>query len=206
VSAPGSDASDDDSQRGSARLILDAYVRAARHRERVEVAPFVPDARLDEQVAAAEYFAAVMEYYNRLEPHLVDRPAYWERAPLWTDPDDGGDREQLVEHFARYYHVDYQTALDVLDAVEADNRFPCREQDETVRGLQTLQLWRRRSTVDVERERDPYRGVVEREVERPEFLPPRLTLRAHTLLDEAASDLGFGPEGDVPEEWDRDPL
>lgn len=190
----------------SDRLIIDAYERAAEHRERAALAPFVPDDVVDTDIAAAEYFAAVIEYYSRLEPHLPDRPHYWKQVPLIPDPVDSG-RDQVVTALMDFYNVDHQTALQVLEYAEDDPSFPIDEPDDDVlHGLRSLQAWRSRTTRVRDVRDDVLDGahVVERNL--PQYLPRQHTLRVHTVLDEAAAKLGFGPEGEIPEEWEKDPV
>lgn len=197
----------DDGPTASDRLIIDAYERAAKHRERAELAPFVPDATLDERVADAEYFASVIEYYSRLEPHLPDRPHYWSDIALMPRP-VGSDRNDVVDALMDYYGLDAETALDTLNDLEQGPEFAPEQPDDdgTMHGLRSLQAWRSRTTTHEQVYEDVLEGkrVVSRDL--PQFLPRKHTLRVHTVLDEAASKLGFGPEGDIPEEWEKDPV
>jgi hypothetical protein len=194
-----------DNPTGSDRLILDAYERAADHRERAELAPFVPDRVVNSEIATAEYFASVIEYYSRLEPHLPDRPHYWEKVALVPHP-IGSDRNMVAEAVMDYYNLDAQTALDVLDQLENDPEYPVGSTDDTMRGLRSLQAWRSRTTTKPNVYNDVLEGRVVTTRELPQYLPRKHTLRVHTVLDQAASDLGFGPEGEIPEEWDKDPI
>src|SRR6056297_2610689 len=111
-----------DNPTGSDRLILDAYERAADHRERAELAPFVPDRVVNTEIATAEYFASVIEYYSRLEPHLPDRPHYWEKVALVPHPIDS-TRNTVAEALMDYYNLDAESALDLLDKLENDPEY-----------------------------------------------------------------------------------
>ncbi|MBP1987235.1 hypothetical protein [Halolamina salifodinae] len=197
----------DDDRTGSDRLIFNAYESAAEHRERAELAPFVPDRVVSTSIAEAEYFASVIEYYSRLEPHLPQRPHYWEQVSLFPNP-VGSDRNQVVDALMDYYNVDAESALDCLKWMEQDPNYPIEARDDEgiMHGLRSLQAWRSRTT----RERQVYDDVLEGRTavdrELPQYLPRKHTIRVHTVLDQAASKLGFGPEGDVPEEWEKEPI
>lgn len=203
----GSGAHEKENPTGSDRLILDAYERAAEHRERAELAPFVPDTVVNTEIAEAEYFASVIEYYSRLEPHLPERPHYWKDVSLMPHP-IGSDRNQVVDAMMDYYNVDSSTALKCLKWMEDDDTFPIDpvDDEETMQGLRSLQAWRSRTTRETHVYEDVLEGRTSVERDLPQFLPRKHTLRVHTVLDEAASKLGFGPEGDIPEEWDKDPV
>jgi len=198
---------DKDGPTGSDRLILDAFERAAEHRERAELAPFVPDDVVNSEIASAEYFASVIEYYSRLEPHLPERPHYWKKVALIPSP-VGSDRNAVVDALMDYYNLDAETALDFLDEVENDPRYPIEEQEDEriMKGLRSLQAWRSRTTHQRQVYDDVLDGRTTVDRELPQYLPRKHTLRVHTVLDEAASKLGFGPEGDIPEEWEKDPI
>lgn len=195
-----------DDQTGSDRLILEAYERAAEHRERAELAPFVPDRIVNSEIASAEYFAAVIEYYSRLEPHLPDRPHYWKQVALVPQP-VSSTKNRVVDALMDHYGLDFQTALDELEQIENDARYyPEPQGDDVMCGLRSLQAWRSRTTSQQRVYEDVLEGRQTVEREMPQYLPRKHTLRVHTVLDEAASDLGFGPEGNIPEEWDDDPI
>lgn len=201
------DTRETDGPTGSDRLILDAYERAAEHRERAELAPFVPDNVVNTEIASAEYFASVIEYYSRLEPHLPDRPHYWKNVALMPNP-AGSDRNKVVDALMDYYNVDFETALDCIEWMEEDPSFPIDERDdeEIMHGLRSLQAWRSRTTRQQQVYDDVLEGRTTVERDLPQYLPRKHTLRVHTVLDEAASKLGFGPEGDIPEEWEKEPI
>jgi hypothetical protein len=197
--------SDDDGVRARDAHIFEAYQRAAEYRERAELAPFVGNA-LSEDVASAEYHAAVIEYFSRLEPHLPERPEYWENVSLFPTP-VGGDREPVVQALADCYGLSETDAVGVLDYIESDPAVPVEDpRGDVARGLRTLQRWRGRTTTVEQTHDDPREGVVTRQVTQPVYLPKRLTLRAHAVLNEAAASLGFGPESKTIEEWDEDPV
>lgn len=179
-------------ERTPQKLVYEAHKAAARERERVSAAPLVPDDVLDTQLAEVEYHAAVLEYFNRLKPHLPDRPEYWDRVPLWNEPLDG-EREGIADAFAQYYGVETHHALALLDALERNENFPAIESraDETVRGLKNLVHWRGRTQVESRTRHDVLDGDVTETVERPMHLPRQVAMRVHDALDEAAAELGY---------------
>jgi hypothetical protein len=194
--------SDDDGPASPRRMVLNAHEQAARERERVSAAPMVPDDVLDTRLAEVEYHAAVMEYFNRLKPHLPDRAEYWERVALWAEPLDGA-RQQLAKDFARYYGVEAHDVLDLLDALERNQNFPEIQprEDDTVRGLRNLTSWRGRTETVTRERHDVIDGTVTETVTRPKHLPRGAAMRAHDALDEAAAALGYNvrPGEDVAE-------
>lgn len=192
---------DDEQQRRTPRrLVYEAYERAAQERERVSAAPMVPDAVIDTQLAEVEYHAAVMEYFNRLKPHLPKRKRFWEEIPLWNDPLDGR-RAELAAALAEYYGVEQYQALGVLDTLEGEQfpEFQARE-GETVCGLKNLVHWRGRTEPETVTRRDVIDGEITETIERPVHLPREVAMRAHDALDEAAAELGYNvrPADDIP--------
>jgi len=187
--------------------IFEAYKRAAEQRERVELAPFVPDHAIDERVAEAEYHAAVIEYFSRLEPHLPDRRHYWKEVELYPSPFQA-DRERVVQALADCYNLTETDAVAVLEDIETDPSLPeiDPDADEIARGLRSLQRWRGRTTRGERTREDPIEGEIRETVERPVYMPKSLSLRAHAVLNQAAASLGFGPESETIEEWADDPV
>lgn len=181
-------------------LIYEAYSNCAQQRERVSVAPLVPDEVLDTKMNEVEYHGAIMEYFNRLSPHLPDRPHYWEKIELFSYPMDGA-REELAEQLADYYSIDTKTALRVLDLMEhsekleeVDDSFSeinSNEGDGTVRGLKSLKHWRNKTYTTTEEREDIIQGREVVEVTEQEYLPREVAMRIHDILDEAASKLGY---------------
>jgi hypothetical protein len=182
----------DSEERTPQKLLYEAHKRAAEERQRVSAAPILPDSMLDTQVVEIEYHAAVMEYFNRLKPHLPDRPEFWNRVPLWNDPPDG-QRKEIAESMAEFYGIDTSRALGVLDMLEDNEQFPEVQPrtDETVRGLKHLVHWRGKSTTEQVERHDVIDGSSVKLVERPIHLPRDVAMRVHDALDEAAAELGF---------------
>lgn len=179
-------------ERTPQKLVYEAHKQAAEERERVNAAPYVPDSAVNTQFAEVEYHAAVLEYFNRLKPHLPDRPEYWDRVPLWNEPLEG-KRDELAGRFAEYYGVEKHQAIALFDALERNENFPAIQPrtDSTVRGLKNLVHWRGRTETETRTKNDVLAGEVRETVERPMHLPREVAMRAHDALDAAASDLGY---------------
>jgi hypothetical protein len=152
----------------------------------------VPDDMIDSHVAEVEYHASLMEYFSLMAPHLPDRPAFWERVPLFADPVQG-KREQMANLFAEYYGVDVKDGFELFDAIEENDAFPDIEaqDEEVVRGLKSLKHWRGRTRTETVERQSLTKGKVTETIERSEHLPLPVAMRVHDLLDEAAAELGF---------------
>lgn len=197
-----SNSSDDEHSTTSSKLLYEAMRNAAEQRERAAVAPLVPDRVLSTRLANVEYHAAVMEYFNRLSPHLLRRPVFWDEVPLYSEPIDGV-RDAIADAYARYYGITKTEALDLFDALEDHDEFPDigSRQDETVRGLRNLVHWRNRTESYTVESEDIIDGESVEEYERQQCLPREVAMTVHDKLDEAAASLGFNtsPGKDIPE-------
>lgn len=183
---------EEEKERTPQRLVYESHQRAAEERERVSAAPMVPDHAINTKLAEVEYHAAVIEYFNRLKPHLPNRKEYWEDVPLWNEPLEGR-RAQLARDLAEYYGVEEYQALSLLDTLEEGDHFPeySPREGTTVCGLKNLVHWRGRTEMETVTRNDVLDGKVTETIERPMHLPRQVAMRAHDALDEAAADLGY---------------
>lgn len=181
----------DDDQRTPTKLIYEALEHAADERERVSAAPHVPDKVLNTVRCEIEYHAAVMEFFNRLKPHLPDRPDYWNNTPLWTEPMDG-KKTRACEAVGDLYGLENHEVAELFEGLEASEEFPEIEpQDELVRGLRHLVHWRGRTETVERTTYDVIEGEDTVTVEQPIHLPQSIAMRVHDVLEDAAADLGY---------------
>lgn len=174
------------------RLIFESHERAAAERERVSAAPMLPDSVIDTNMAEVEYHAAVLEYFNRLKPHLTKRRHYWDEVPLYNEPLDG-KRDELADMLAKYYGVEQHQALAALDWLEDTEHFEgfYPREGATVCGLKNLVHWRDRTETQTVTRKDMIDGKVTETVVKPIHLPKSVAMRVHDALDKAAADLGY---------------
>lgn len=179
-------------ERTPQKLVYEAHKNAAKERERVNAAPYVPDDVINTQLAEVEYHAAIMEYFSRLKPHLPDRPEYWNDVALWNEPLQGR-RAQIAESLARYYGIETYEVHSLLDALETSENWPdiTERGDQTVRGLKNLVHWRSRTETEQQTRTDVIEGEVSETIVRPMHLPRDVAMRAHDALDEVAAELGY---------------
>jgi len=183
-------------------LVYNAHEEAVEARQRMLLAPQLPEDKLPTRLAAVEYHGALMEYFSQLSPHLTGEEPYWSEVGLFSYPIEGR-RNELAKSLARYYGVEVSAVLDLFDRVEADDetyREWTPRDEQTVRGLRMLKHWRIRYLTE-KRDVEDATGVRTETIQRPDSLPPEAALRVHDLLDQAAAQLGYNirPKEKKPE-------